>query len=39
MQHLEVSSAVRPLKWSLSVKWLTRILPKAHSHTSLKMQL
>jgi len=24
MQHLEVSGAVRPLKWSLGVKWLTR---------------
>ena len=23
MQHLEVSRAVRPLKWSLGVKWLT----------------
>ena len=22
MQHLEVSGAVRPLKWSLCVKWL-----------------
>jgi len=22
MQHLEVSGAVRSLKWSLSVKWL-----------------
>ena len=22
MQHLEVSVAVRPLKWSLGVKWL-----------------
>jgi len=21
MQHLEVSGAVRPLKWSLGVKW------------------
>ena len=24
MQHLEVSCAVRPLKWSLGVKWLIR---------------
>jgi hypothetical protein len=23
MQHLEVSGAVRPLKWPLGVKWLT----------------
>ena len=23
MQHLEVSGAVRPLKWQLGVKWLT----------------
>jgi len=23
MEHLEVSGAVRPLKWSLGVKWLT----------------
>ena len=22
MQHLEVNSAIRPLKWSLGVKWL-----------------
>ena len=22
MQHLEVSGAVRPLKWTLGVKWL-----------------
>ena len=22
MHHLEVSAAVRPLKWSLGVKWL-----------------
>jgi len=22
MQHLEVSGAVRPLKWPLGVKWL-----------------
>ena len=27
MQHLEVSGAVRPLKWSLGVKWL-RFIPK-----------
>ena len=25
MQHLEVSPAVRPLKWSLGVKWLRQI--------------
>jgi len=24
MQHLEVSGAVRPLKWSLGVKWLNK---------------
>ena len=24
MQHLEVSGAVRALKWSLGVKWLRR---------------
>ena len=24
MQHLEVSGAVRPLKWPLGVKWLRR---------------
>jgi len=23
MQHLKVSGAVRPLKWSLGVKWLS----------------
>ena len=28
MQHLEVSGAVRPLKWSLSVKWLRKKLLK-----------
>ena len=27
MQHLEVSSAVRPLKWSLGVKWLIQLFP------------
>ena len=26
MQHLEVSGAVRPLKWSLGVKWLIHML-------------
>ena len=25
MQHLEVSGAVRPLKWPLDVKWLNLI--------------
>jgi len=25
MQHLEVSGAVRPLKWSLGVKWLKSV--------------
>ena len=25
MQHLEVSGAVRPLKWSLGVKWLIKL--------------
>jgi len=25
MQHLEVSCAVRPLKWSLGVKWLCSV--------------
>jgi len=24
MQHLEVSGAVRPLKWPLGVKWLRK---------------
>ena len=28
MQHMEVSGAVRPLKWSLGIKWLI-ILPLA----------
>jgi hypothetical protein len=27
MQRLEVSSAVRPLKWSLGVKWLSGVCP------------
>jgi len=26
MQHLEFSGAVRPLKWSLGVRWLTVLL-------------
>jgi len=26
MQHLEISCAVRPLKWSLGVKWLYSVL-------------
>jgi len=26
MQHLEVSCAVQPLKWSLGVKWLMKVL-------------
>jgi len=26
MQHLEVSGAIRPLKWSLGVKWLIKCL-------------
>ena len=25
MQHLEVRGAVRPLKWSLGVKWLSTV--------------
>ena len=25
MQHLKVSGAVRPLKWSLGVKWLKKV--------------
>jgi len=25
MQHLEVSGAVRPLKWSLGLKWLINL--------------
>jgi hypothetical protein len=30
MQHLEVSGAVRPLKWTLGVKWLiSYYLPSA----------
>ena len=29
MQHLEVSCAVRPLKWSLGVKWITQQLQAA----------
>jgi len=30
MQHLEVSGAVRPLKWSLGVKWLRGMCPSVH---------
>ena len=29
MQHLEVSGAVRPLKWPLGVKWI--IIPNVHA--------
>ena len=29
MQHLKVSGAVRPLKWSLGVKWLMSAPPSA----------
>jgi len=31
MQHLEVSGALRPLKWSLGVKWLILTLKWARS--------
>ena len=30
MQHLEISGAVRPLKWSLGVKWLISWNPLDH---------
>jgi len=30
MQLLEVSGAVRPLKWSLGVKWLTTMHGQNH---------
>jgi len=30
MQHLEVRGAVRPLKWSLGVKWLKLIAVGQH---------
>ena len=30
MQHLEVSGAVRPLKWSLGVKWLSTLTYEVH---------
>jgi len=26
MQHLKVSGAVRPLKWTLGVKWLIKVV-------------
>jgi hypothetical protein len=32
MQRLEVSGAVRPLKWPLGVKWLIAIFKEASSH-------
>jgi len=28
MQHLEVSGAVRPLKWPLGVKWLRKSIKR-----------
>ena len=28
MQHLEVSCAVRPIKWPLGVKWLNTVYAK-----------
>ena len=35
MQHLKVSGAVRPLKWSLGVKWLMQLLsPKRCAYSS-----
>ena len=35
MQHLEVSGAVRPLKWPLGVKWLMRFLDQTQRRTTL----
>ena len=35
MQHLEVSGAVRPLKWSLGVKWLM-VLVASQKHRPFK---
>jgi len=35
MQHLEVSGAVPPLKWSLGVKWLIH----PHRHTRFVLTL
>jgi len=32
MQHLEVSGAVRPLKWSLGVKWLSSPSTRVSRH-------
>jgi len=34
MQHLQVSGAVRPLKWPLGVKWLTLNLYVVHMVTT-----
>jgi len=39
MQHLEVSGAVRPLKWSLGVKWLTDVNKMVHVLFSLNILL
>ena len=33
MQHLKVSVAVRPLKWSLGVKWLILILNRGFENS------
>jgi len=35
MQHLKVSGAVRPLKWSLGVKWLNLLM---HHVTSMLLK-
>ena len=35
MQHLEVSGALRPLKWSLGVKWLIMKLFGNHEPNNL----
>jgi len=39
MQHLEVSGAVRPLKWSLGIKWLNRQLTNTTTYQDIALIL
>ena len=36
MQHLEVSGAVRPIQWSLGVKWCVNHMGTVHTRTGHK---
>ena len=39
MQHLEVSCAVRPIEWSLGVKWLMYSQFMMHGQKNIKLNL